>query len=259
MCGLMEQYKACEKYKELGIHIRPDENNLFKCYYAFDGITGSIFDGGQYFGILDLPRDFPNSPPRIRIITPNGRFKPNVLLCFNLSHYHPGSWNRNCTLGELVRAIRAFMIDRDIGVGAINLLDLKIIDFRRDSRRFNNGNKEFKKVFPDLVIENNQIMRGQAAPKVVEWVGAGSKTQQPVVQSNTNNPTSKTPVYNTPVYNNPTNNQQVNVQQVNNQQLNNQQANNLTNQQGAQIKMKKRQKLAKFFQSFTKPKKPIKT
>ncbi len=32
--------------------------------------------GGEYLGILDVPADYPMSPPYFQLLTPSGRFEP---------------------------------------------------------------------------------------------------------------------------------------------------------------------------------------
>ena len=51
---------------------------LFLRHYVVKGPENTPYDGGFYHGKLIFPKEFPFRPPRILMITPNGRFKTNT-------------------------------------------------------------------------------------------------------------------------------------------------------------------------------------
>ena len=51
----------------------PDSNNLFCCHFIYYNMKDS-FQGGVYHGKIMFPPDYPNKPPKLIFITPNGKF-----------------------------------------------------------------------------------------------------------------------------------------------------------------------------------------
>lgn len=66
--------------------------------------------GGVYFGRLVFPSEYPNKPPSIYIITPNGRFTVNKRLCFSMSDYHPELWNPLWSVSSILNGLLSFMV-----------------------------------------------------------------------------------------------------------------------------------------------------
>ena len=51
---------------------------LFFRHYVIKGPEKSPYEGGYYHGKLVFPKDFPFKPPKIIMMTPNGRFKTHT-------------------------------------------------------------------------------------------------------------------------------------------------------------------------------------
>lgn len=75
------------------IQAHPTPRNLLEWRFVLQGPAGSDYEGGFYHGKITFPPDYPWKPPAIAMLTPNGRFAPNVNICMSMSSYHPESWN----------------------------------------------------------------------------------------------------------------------------------------------------------------------
>ncbi len=69
-----------------------------------------LYLGGYYHGKLIFPRDYPFKPPRIMMITPNGRFKTNTRLCLSISDFHPDTWNPAWSVATILTGLLSFMV-----------------------------------------------------------------------------------------------------------------------------------------------------
>ncbi len=66
--------------------------------------------GGFYLGKLVFPKDYPFKPPRIMMITPNGRFQTNTRLCLSISDFHPDTWNPAWSVATILTGLLSFMV-----------------------------------------------------------------------------------------------------------------------------------------------------
>ena len=72
----------------------PDPNNVFVWYYVAFGLEMKGYEGGYFLGKIELPDEYPFKPPKITLITKNGRFWTQASgICLSISHHHPESWN----------------------------------------------------------------------------------------------------------------------------------------------------------------------
>ena len=72
------------------VEARPDPSNILEWHFVIQGAPGTPYEGGVYHGKLLFPPDYPYKPPGIFFVTPSGRFKPYVKICFSFTDYHPG-------------------------------------------------------------------------------------------------------------------------------------------------------------------------
>jgi ubiquitin-protein ligase len=89
---LVKSKKAKSPSEKLPICIGPLSSNLKHWHFSFVGC--GIFERGLYHGVIILPKDYPGSPPRVQMWTPNGRFVPGIDICLSASAYHPETWTR---------------------------------------------------------------------------------------------------------------------------------------------------------------------
>ena len=66
--------------------------------------------GGYYHGKLIFPRDYPFKPPRIIMLTPNGRFQTHTRLCLSISDFHPDTWNPAWSVATILTGLLSFMV-----------------------------------------------------------------------------------------------------------------------------------------------------
>merc|ERR1712113_1156901 len=102
------------------VHVRCDEANILSWSFLIEGPPDTPFDGGWYFGRLDVPSDYSFSPPLIRIVTPNGRFDNNSWLCRSVLDYHPEGWQPTFTLASVLMALLSLMCEDSFTPGAIH-------------------------------------------------------------------------------------------------------------------------------------------
>ena len=69
-----------------------------------------IIIGGFYHGKLIFPKDYPFKPPRIIMVTPNGRFQTNTRLCLSISDFHPDLWNPAWSVATILTGLLSFMV-----------------------------------------------------------------------------------------------------------------------------------------------------
>lgn len=87
--------------------------------YASNNPAGTPYEGGKYLGKLVFPKDYPFGPPEISMITPSGRFTPNMPLCLSISSYHRETWNPAWSVGTILTGLLSFMTGEEITTGRL--------------------------------------------------------------------------------------------------------------------------------------------
>jgi len=62
-------------------------------------------------------------PPSIKVITPNGRFGENKLICTSFTNYHPETWQYTWNIEKMLLAMVSFMNDPEPSTGVIDTSD----------------------------------------------------------------------------------------------------------------------------------------
>lgn len=76
----------------------PDRSKIHIWHITMMGPKGTPFEGGYYHFQLNL-ETYPQNPPEVMILNPNGSFEINARMCIEtVSNYTPSAW----TGGELV-------------------------------------------------------------------------------------------------------------------------------------------------------------
>ena len=70
----------------------PVQDDMFCWHFTIRGPPETEFEGGLYHGIIKLPMSYPNRPPSIMFLTPNGRFDINMDVCLSMTRYHKEEW-----------------------------------------------------------------------------------------------------------------------------------------------------------------------
>lgn len=68
---------------ECGIRLSPIRKDLKEWHFSFLGVNGSDYENGTYHGRIILDRKYPQVPPRVQVMTPNGRWKINTDICLS--------------------------------------------------------------------------------------------------------------------------------------------------------------------------------
>ena len=131
----------------------PSDRDTLVWYYVIHNLPPeSPYSGGQYFGKLVFPREYPLKPPSIYMITPSGRFEVNTRLCLSMSDYHPESWNPSWRVETILLGLVSFMTDQADPVTAGGIRSTRasregdaLLSFFRNLK-----NKEFVHHFPEF-------------------------------------------------------------------------------------------------------------
>ncbi|KAL3759062.1 hypothetical protein ACHAWU_008671 [Discostella pseudostelligera] len=118
------------------IRIGPYGKNLLRWHFSVAGPANSVYAQGIYHGAILLPRDYPASPPRVRLLTPSGRFIVDVDICLTASNYHPESWTPRWTVVSLVQALRVHMLTSPAEIGGVHASEEKRMEYAMESREW---------------------------------------------------------------------------------------------------------------------------
>ena len=135
---LHNEYKKFYQSPPENIQARIKESLILEWHFLFTGLNGTPFEGGEYHGMLMFSEDYPFSPPSIRFITPNGRFKTNERVCFELSDFHPECWKPAYTVSAVLQGVYSFMMSETTDtVGSLVMNEEEIRELAGKSKDFN--------------------------------------------------------------------------------------------------------------------------
>lgn len=98
---------------------RPDDFHS-RWHYILTGPPKTPYEGGQYWGTLMFPPDYPFAPPAIRMHTPSGRFQPSTRLCLSISDFHPKSFNPAWEVSTILIGLMSFMTSEEMTTGSVH-------------------------------------------------------------------------------------------------------------------------------------------
>jgi len=116
---LTREYQNIQKNPPPYIIAHPSESNILEWHYILTGPPNTPYEGGQYWGSLMFPSDYPFAPPAIRMHTPNGRFQPSSRLCLSISDFHPKSFNPAWSVSTILIGLMSFMNSEEMTAGSI--------------------------------------------------------------------------------------------------------------------------------------------
>jgi ubiquitin-conjugating enzyme E2 J2 len=116
---LTVEFKNIQKSPPQYITAHPSDSNILEWHYIIDGPPDTPYYGGQYWGTLMFPPDYPFAPPAIRMHTPSGRFQPSARLCLSISDFHPKSFNPAWSVSTILTGLLSFMTSEEITTGSI--------------------------------------------------------------------------------------------------------------------------------------------
>ncbi|KXJ07560.1 ubiquitin-conjugating enzyme E2 J2 [Exaiptasia diaphana] len=145
----------------------PLPSNILEWHYVVRGPENTPYEGGFYHGKLVFPKDFPFKPPRIFMITPNGRFKVNTRLCLSISDFHPDTWNPAWSVSTILTGLLSFMNETAPTLGSVETSEYQKRQFAYASGPFNLQDRIFCELFPNIVeeIQTKMKERGELTDK----------------------------------------------------------------------------------------------
>ena len=188
------------------ISAHPSETNILEWHYILTGPPETPYEGGQYWGSLVFPSDYPFAPPAIRMHTPSGRFKCSERLCLSISDFHPKSFNPAWEVSTILLGVQSFMSSEEMTTGSVKASDAERRALAARTRWWNStgggstnrtlggqqavsrgfgaikagdGGKKFREEFPELDEENWKDMeKRQIDPQTGKYMVAQEQQQQ---------------------------------------------------------------------------------
>ncbi|KAI8099112.1 ubiquitin-conjugating enzyme/RWD-like protein [Halteromyces radiatus] len=155
---LTKEYMELQKNPPPYIVARPVENNILEWHYVIQGPPDTPYQGGEYYGRLTFPSDYPYKPPAIRMSTPSGRFQTDTRLCLTMSDFHPSLWNPSWSVATILNGLLSFMTTDENTTGSIRTTDAEKRIYALRSHRANLKMVKFRDVFPDLCTVDNSTL-----------------------------------------------------------------------------------------------------
>ncbi len=115
---LLKEQKANANGTEY-YYIQPLEDDLLRWHFTFKGLEDTVYNNGLYHGYIQIPQDYPLSPPDIYYLNESGRFSPNTKICLTITSYHSESWSPLWTFEKMVQAMIAHFLIDDSGIGSL--------------------------------------------------------------------------------------------------------------------------------------------
>lgn len=148
---LRKEYKDISTKPIENMVARPLEENIHEWHYVIEGTPETPYEGGRYHGIITFPSEYPMKPPKIIMLTPNGRFQTQTRLCLSMSDFHPETWNPVWTVRTILLGLYSFMLEDTPTTGCIITNDEYKKQAASESHAYNAKNPFFCKLFPDLI------------------------------------------------------------------------------------------------------------
>lgn len=117
---LTREYQIISKNPPPYIVAHPSEANILEWHYILTGPPETPYEGGQYWGTLMFPPDYPFAPPAIRMHTPSGRFQPSTRLCLSISDFHPKQFNPAWEVSTILIGLMSFMTSEEMTTGSVS-------------------------------------------------------------------------------------------------------------------------------------------
>ena len=145
----------------------PNPTDMRVVYFLIGGL-GDPYAGGEYVFQLIAPDEFPQKPPRLIFLTPNGLFTPGHKVCISVGEFHandrPGKdgahgWRPALGLrGFALEVVNALICSADLGsgIGIDHRPPEEKRKLARDSRAYNKKYlAEITAAFEAQIAENS--------------------------------------------------------------------------------------------------------
>lgn len=174
---LTREYKSISQNPPPYITAHPSESNILEWHYIITGPEDTPYHGGQYWGTLKFPPDYPFAPPAIMMHTPSGRFQTSTRLCLSISDFHPKSFNPAWEVSTILIGLLSFMTSEEMTTGSVSGSERERKFLARRSRWWNStgggsqakpalkgnvkagdGGAKFRQEWPEVDKENRAWM-----------------------------------------------------------------------------------------------------
>ncbi|KAI8069727.1 ubiquitin-conjugating enzyme/RWD-like protein [Gongronella butleri] len=145
---LTKEFMELQKNPPPFITAKPNESNILEWHYVIQGPPDTPYQGGEYYGRLTFPSDYPYKPPSIRMSTPSGRFQPDTRLCLTMSDFHPSLWNPSWSVATILNGLLSFMTTDENTTGSIRTTDAEKRLYAMQSHNANMKMPKFRGKIP---------------------------------------------------------------------------------------------------------------
>lgn len=154
---LRREFALIQKSPPQFITALPLETNILEWHYVIRGPPSTPFAGGIYWGKMVFPASYPFKPPEIRMLTPSGRFMPNVRICMSNTNFHAENWNPSWNVSTILMGLVSFMCENNATYGSVQTTDADKVAYAKKSWKWNCSQQKFCNLFPSIVeeYENN--------------------------------------------------------------------------------------------------------
>jgi len=136
---LINEYNQIDKNIIPGIFYYPNDKNINECYFILS-CEHSPYAGGEYYGIITIPQNYPHQSPSFKMLTPSGRFELGKPICPELE----GS--SALTLNKYLIWLQSIMYEESNTSGSLNISLAERQQLAIASHDFNEKNyKDWKK------------------------------------------------------------------------------------------------------------------
>lgn len=152
---LQKEFRQLVKNPLPNVSAHPDSEDTLLWHFVLFG-DGDVYEGGQYYGQIIFPPEYPNSAPDMKMLTPSGRFMVDKRLCMTMTSYHQERWNPLWSVSSLLLGLQSFFYEESPNsIGGLRSSDEARKQFAQESVSFNSNNpkiaKVFQSFFPDMV------------------------------------------------------------------------------------------------------------
>jgi ubiquitin-conjugating enzyme E2 J2 len=148
---LQREHRELLKEQPPFIEAHPDPHDILEWHFAVIAPPDSPFEAGIYWGQITFPPQYPMAPPAIKMMTPSGRFVPNMNICFSMSNFHPEQWQPSWGVRSICIGFLSFMLSDEITTGGVSSADAEKRALAAQSIGFNAGQTTFRRIFPHLI------------------------------------------------------------------------------------------------------------
>lgn len=150
------------------------DDDILNIHFTLAGPLDSPYAGGEYHGVIALPKNYPYAPPNIQFHTPNGRYEVGVNICLNASAHHKETWSQAFTMDIILRSLRTLFSENEPGIGSIlNTSAQKVQDLARLSRSFSCSKCGFRAADAAQAVDTHPPAASEA-PGINPKVGAAA-------------------------------------------------------------------------------------